>query len=312
MHATHSRQRTVPVTCSTSASHDLRRIGHRRRPRRWRRPAPPAPASRTSASASRHAVGGRLHQRAMERRGHRQQHGALGALRLGDLDRALDRRLVRRRPPPAPPPLSLATSQTSPLRRLRAPTSRRGLEVEPEQRRHGAVPDRHRLLHGVAADAQQPRGVGDRERAGGGERRILAERMAGDEGGVARKVEPGLGLEHAHRRQRHRHQRRLGVRGQRQRLGRALPDQPRELFAERRRRPRRRPRAPRERRRPAPCPCRPPGCPAPETRMPAPCVSLCPAGGASVRATRGCQGEASSLQSWIEGLRVPPGSRGSR
>ena len=46
------------------------------------------------------------------------------------------------------------------LRGLRG--DRRGrVEVEPEQRRHGAGADRHRLLHGAAADAQKPRGVGN-------------------------------------------------------------------------------------------------------------------------------------------------------
>ena len=84
--------------------------------------------------------------------------------------------------------------------------------------------DRHRLLHGAAADAQQPRRVGDRQRLRRRERRIFAERVAGDEGGIAREIDTGLRFKHAHGRERDRHQRRLGVLGQRQRLRRAVPD----------------------------------------------------------------------------------------
>ena len=50
-----------------------------------------------------------------------------------------------------------------------------GVEIEAKQRGHGAGADRHRLLHGLAADAQKPCGVGDREGAGGGERGIFTE-----------------------------------------------------------------------------------------------------------------------------------------
>ena len=52
-----------------------------------------------------------------------------------------------------PPPLSLAAWQTWPLRGL-GRDRHRLVEVEPQQRRHGAGADRHRLLHGAAADAQ--------------------------------------------------------------------------------------------------------------------------------------------------------------
>ena len=47
-------------------------------------------------------------------------------------------------------------------------------EIGAEQRRHGALADRHRLLHGPAAHLEQPRGIGEAERAGGRERRIFA------------------------------------------------------------------------------------------------------------------------------------------
>ena len=121
------------------------------------------------------------------------------------------------------PPLSFAASQTSPLRRL-AGDLQGGVEFEPEERRHGALPDRNGALHGIAADAQEPGRIGNRQAAGGGKRRIFAERVAGDEGRVALQVEPGFGLEHPERRQADRHQGRLGVGRQGQFLGRAIPD----------------------------------------------------------------------------------------
>src|SRR6266508_3110501 len=108
------------------------------------------------------------------------------------------------------------------------------IELEPEQRRHGAGADRHRLLHGATADAHETCGIGDRERAGGGKRRIFAERMTGHELRVARETDARLGFQHSHRRERDRHQCRLRVLGERQRLGRPFPDDLGELLAERR------------------------------------------------------------------------------
>ena len=89
-----SRQRTRPVTCSTSSrlmsagsvtsgASTLATSGTARRRR-----------CVTCASASCHRVGRRLHQRAVEGRADLQQDAALGAPRLGRLDRALDGRLV--------------------------------------------------------------------------------------------------------------------------------------------------------------------------------------------------------------------------
>ncbi len=109
----------------------------------------------------------------------------------------------------------------------------RGLDIEAEQRRHGALPDRHGALHGVAADAQEPRRVGERQAAGGGERRIFAERMAGDERRVAMQIESRLGLEHAHGGEADRHQGRLRVGRQGQFVGRALQHHARQLLRQR-------------------------------------------------------------------------------
>ena len=71
-----------------------------------------------------------------------------------------------------------------------------------------------------------------RQAAGGGKRRIFAERMAGHEGGIALEIEPGLGLQHADRREADRHQGRLGVGRQGQVLGRPLPHEGGELLGE--------------------------------------------------------------------------------
>ena len=54
------------------------------------------------------------------------------------------------------------------------------------------VADRHRLLHGAPADAQQPRRIGNRERSGSRERGIFPERMAGDELRLRRELESRL------------------------------------------------------------------------------------------------------------------------
>ena len=117
-------------------------------------------------SASAIAIGGRLHQRAMEGRRHRQQQRALGALELGELHRPLDRGLR-----PGDHDLSAAVvvggladraGQIEVARRLGGDRRDRG-EVEAEDRRHRAFADRDRLLHRLAAQAQaaapRPRGV---------------------------------------------------------------------------------------------------------------------------------------------------------
>ena len=132
-----------------------------------------------------------------------------------------------------PPPLSLATSQTSPCA-ASAATAVAASNSSPSKRRHRAGADRHRLLHGAAANAQKLRGVGDGEGAGRRQRRIFAERMAGDELRVALEIDAGLRFEHAHRRERNRHQRRLRVLGEGELVGRPVPHGRGELFAERR------------------------------------------------------------------------------
>ena len=184
-----------------------------------------------------HRLGGRLHQRAMERRADRQKHGALRAGELGELHRPLDRRPGSRHDhlPAAVVVRRLANRafEIEGACRLGRNLDRRA-EVEPEQRRHRALADRDRLLHRLAPEAQQTRGIlkaqGARRAQGG----IFAERVAGDEGRVARNAKSGLGLERAKRRHARRHQRRLGVGGQRQFGLGALEHELRQVLRERR------------------------------------------------------------------------------
>ncbi len=72
------------------------------------------------------------------------------------------------------------------------------------------------------------------EAAGGGQRRIFAERMSGDKGGVPSHRETGFLFKHAQGRERDRHQRRLGVFGELEGLRRTIPDDPGQFFAKRR------------------------------------------------------------------------------
>ena len=106
--------------------------------------------------------------------------------------------------------------------------------VEAEQGRHRTGPDRYRLLHGKPAGAQQTRAVSNAEAAGRRQRGVFAKRVSGHEFGVPSDRETGLGLEYAQSGERDRHQRRLGVFGELQRLGRAVPDDRGQPFAKRR------------------------------------------------------------------------------
>ena len=116
--ASHSRQRTVPVTCCDERRRGSRRIGDRRGRARWRRAArrrldrrpPPAPSRIASAAGCISA----------------QWKGADTGSSMARLAPRPSGHRSRARPPPCgprprpgPPPLSLAASQTSSLRRLR-------------------------------------------------------------------------------------------------------------------------------------------------------------------------------------------------
>ena len=173
----------------------------------------------------------------MERGADRKQQRALGAGELGEFHRSLDRSPGSRHDDLA----GAVVVRRLADRALEIEGARglgrdlhRGAEVEPDERRHGALADRDRLLHRLAAEAQQARGILEGEGPCGAQGRILAERVAGDEGRVARNAKPRLGLERAERRHARRHQRRLGVGGQGQFGLWALEHQSRKVLRERR------------------------------------------------------------------------------
>ncbi len=104
------------------------------------------------------------------------------------------------------------------------------VDVETEQCRHRPLADRHRLLHRLAAAFDEARRLGRGQRAGCRKGRVLAQRMAGDIGGLPGDVEPRFARQDAHRRETDREQRGLGVLGQHQVALGALEHQPREVL----------------------------------------------------------------------------------
>ena len=136
-----------------------------------------------------HGVGGRLHQRAMEGRADVERHEAAHAVRLGELRRRGRWRSWRRRsrpgsarcrwragtPRPARP--RRRASRPRPCRRPAGPPWRPARPAPPPAWR---CP---RVFSSRAASAIA-------ERAGCGKRRILAQRMAGDELHLAARRKP--------------------------------------------------------------------------------------------------------------------------
>jgi hypothetical protein len=176
------------------------------------------------------AVRGGLQQRRMERRRHRQRQRALGALFLGQHAGALDARGgtgdhdLRRR---------IEIDGFDGLQRqlglgLRA--DRLHVRVRQAQHDgHAALPDRHRFLHRLGTEAHQRQRVLQRERAGGDQRRVFAEAVAGDDVGLA----AAGGQPRAVGRDRGGQHHRLGVGGQVQRFLRPFGDQFRHVQAQR-------------------------------------------------------------------------------
>ena len=166
-----------------------------------------------------------------------------------------------------PSPLSLASSHTPPAAAASAPPPR------PSARRHPGSPPWHPRPAGTAsciacaAQPQQARRVADarwhRPRPAPSTRPGCARRHSRPSSASRRPVAL---LERAHGRERGRHQRRLGVRGQRQPLERALEDQRRERLAQRLVDLVEHGARGRARRRTAPGPCPRPGHPAQGTR----------------------------------------------
>ena len=98
-------------------------------------------------------------------------------------------------------------------------------EIGAEQGGHGALAGGHRPLHRLAAQLQQPRRAAEREAAGGGERRIFAQRVAGDHGRAVRQAHAALALQHPRDGERVGEQGGLGVLGEREVLGGTLEHQ---------------------------------------------------------------------------------------
>ena len=188
-----------------------------------------------------HLVGGGLHQRAMEGRAHRQHDRAPRAALGGDAPRRARPPPCRRSPPPGPAPLSLAQSHTSALRRASAATCARRSISMPSSAAIAPSPTGTARCMARPRRFKQPRRIGKRQRARRRERRIFAERMAGDESGVAlRRSSPPSRSSTRIDREARRHQRRLRVLGEDELALRPLEHQAREILAAARRRPPRR------------------------------------------------------------------------
>ena len=184
-----SRHLTMPVTCSTSRALNVLRIGDRRgkhighQRNRGRLDLTLASASRMASAAGCISAQwkGALTGSSTARR----------APNFGAKPTARSIAVLAPEITTWPGALSLAASHTSPS--AAALGQLLGLaEIGAEQRRHRPFAHRHRLLHGAAACLEQPRRIGEAERAGSGKRRIFAERMAGDIGHACRRASSPL------------------------------------------------------------------------------------------------------------------------
>ena len=104
--------------------------------------------------------------------------------------------------------------------------------VEADERGHRAVAALAGRLHQLAATTDEADAVLERQDAGRDERRVLAHRMAGGEGrgrGLETGGRPAL-AERLEDRDRGREQRRLGVLGEVEAIGRTVPGEPADRF----------------------------------------------------------------------------------
>ena len=140
------------------------------------------PTTAIASSAAAHDVGRGLHQRAMERRAHLERDGlalVLGDERVGARDRlgaAGDDDL----------PGGVEVRRAHDLAALAAACAHSSLEqrrVDAHDRGHRALAGGDRVLHRLAATMHDHARVLDAERAGGDQRRVLAERVSGGERG---------------------------------------------------------------------------------------------------------------------------------
>ena len=252
------RRRDLPDRAPRSSA---ARRASARRPR-WRRPASRGSRTRKRAQLRREPLLRRLHQRAVERRADRQRNHALGAERLA---RARRRARPRRACPAIttwPGAFRFAGRHDLARRPPRAHACATAVGVEPEDRGHRALADRHRLLHVPPA---APHRSAAHRRSDSVPAATCAEYSprlwpATNAGAHAAR------LEQPARRDAHRQDRRLRVLGQRA-AGRLAPRSTARSAT--RRAPRRPPRTSRgrsETRRRAPAPCRPSAIPVRERR----------------------------------------------
>ena len=259
-HAMLSRQRTRPVTCSTSSRRiasgssvgravTLATSGARgardRRPRPGPRPSRRRPAaSAGSGRAPRRSAGWPARPAPWPSRWPGRPPPC--RRRSPHCRRCCRWRRRRRRPPsPAAAASSArATSLLGPISEAMAPS-----------------PTGTARCMAWPRSLQQPRGVGQADRAGGGQGRIFAQASGRRRRPPRRSPTPNSALQRAHHRQAHRHQRRLGVLGQGQCPRSAPRASAGTASGPARRPPPRTPRGRRRRPRPARRPCRRPGCP---------------------------------------------------
>ena len=108
------------------------------------------------------------------------------------------------------------------------------LDVGAEQRAHARPRPPAPPPAWPAARLQQPRGIGQREGAGGAQRRVFAQRMAGDETRMAWRDRGRASLlQHADDGDARRHDRGLGIFGEDQIAFGAFPHQARKLLLQR-------------------------------------------------------------------------------
>ena len=168
----------------------------------------------------------------MVRGGDGQQHGALHALGFGDCDGAFDRALV-----PGDDHLAAAVvvGAGNDFTAIRAHFGfsadfARHVHFHAEQGGHRPLPRRHGALHGLAAQFQQPGGVGDGERLDSGQGAVFTQRMPGDQSDFFLDRDAALGLQHPQHGERDGHQGGLRVLGEGQFLNRAFEHQFRKLL----------------------------------------------------------------------------------
>ena len=145
---------------------------------------------------------------------HRQHHGALDAVIRRERHSALHR---RRGAADDDLPRRIVVADHADLAAGGLLGDRGGLrEIGADQRSHGAGAHRDRLLHDLAPQAEQARGVRQRQAPRSGKRGVFAKRMAGDEGSALLEPPGALGLERANHGDRDRHERGLRVPGERE------------------------------------------------------------------------------------------------